>query len=358
MPRCRALLLDFYGTLVDEDTDVIEAICQEVCRNAQAASPAEVARTWSSIFRELTSVSLGTAFRLQRGLAQMSLAATVSRYHSTADPDALLEAQFSYWQRPRIQPDTQELLATTLPACLVSNIDRADLVAALAHHGLASRFAHLVTSQDARAYKPRPEMFRAALALLGLGPDEVIHVGDSLSSDVAGAQRLGIPAASVNPFRRTGTHSGARLQPTKSATSAGASPARRVSAATIGPLPVTHHPKKLSSPRPWRGSHLPAMLSGWDGQAAALVVGEILSEAVSDPAAAGRTLPGGPRKSASRGRVDPGRLARTWPGCGVIIRACVNAAWSCSAVAGPLLPGQRAPARPADPDDHRHKLSG
>ena len=46
MPRCRALLLDFYGTLVDEDTDVIEAICQEVCRNAQAASPAEVARTW------------------------------------------------------------------------------------------------------------------------------------------------------------------------------------------------------------------------------------------------------------------------------------------------------------------------
>ena len=134
MPRCRALLLDFYGTLVDEDTDVIEAICQEVCRNAQAASPAEVARTWSSIFRELTSVSLGTAFRLQRDLAQMSLAATVSRYHSAADPDALLEAQFSYWQRPRIQPDTQELLATTLPACLVSNIDRADLVAALASY--------------------------------------------------------------------------------------------------------------------------------------------------------------------------------------------------------------------------------
>ena len=202
MPRCRALLLDFYGTLVDEDTDVIEAICQEVCRNAQAASPAEVARTWSSIFRELTSVSLGTAFRLQRDLAQMSLAATVSRYHSAADPGALLEAQFSYWQRPQIQPDTQELLATTLPACLVSNIDRADLVAALAHHGLARRFAHLVTSQDARAYKPRPEMFRTALALLGLGPDEVIHVGDSLSSDVAGAQRLGIPAAWVNRSRR------------------------------------------------------------------------------------------------------------------------------------------------------------
>ena len=130
-------MLDFYGTLVDEDTVVIEAICQEVCRDAQSASPAEVARTWSSAFRELISVSHGPGFRLQRDLARMSLAATVSRYHSAADPDALLEAQFSYWQRPRIQADTQELLTTKLPACRVSNIDRADLTAALAHHGLS-----------------------------------------------------------------------------------------------------------------------------------------------------------------------------------------------------------------------------
>ncbi len=195
-------MLDFYGTLVDEDTVVIEAICQEVCRDAPSASPAEVARTWSSVFRELISVSHGPDFRLQRDLARMSLAATISRYRSAADPDVLLEAQFSYWERPPIQPDTQELLTTRFPACLVSNIDRADLAAALAHHGLAGRFAHQVTSQDARAYKPRPEMFSAALTLLGLGPDEVIHVGDSLSSDVAGALRLGIPVAWVNRSRR------------------------------------------------------------------------------------------------------------------------------------------------------------
>jgi 2-haloacid dehalogenase/putative hydrolase of the HAD superfamily len=72
----------------------------------------------------------------------------------------------------------------------VSNIDRADLDAALAHHELAGYFTHLVTSQDARAYKPRPEMFTTALGLLRLGPHEVIHVGDSLTSDVAGAAAL------------------------------------------------------------------------------------------------------------------------------------------------------------------------
>jgi 2-haloalkanoic acid dehalogenase type II len=210
MPRPRALLLDFYGTLVHEDTTVIQAICREVSRSAPAASPAEVARTWSSAFSALTAASYGPGFRPQRDLARMSLTDTLHYHHSTADPDSLLEAQFAYWQRPQIHADTQELLATMIPACVVSNIDRADLAAALAHHELTGRFTHLVTSQDARAYKPRPEMFTTALRLLGLGPHEVVHVGDSLTSDVAGAARLGIPVAWVSRQRRPAPQAGPR----------------------------------------------------------------------------------------------------------------------------------------------------
>jgi 2-haloacid dehalogenase/putative hydrolase of the HAD superfamily len=82
--------------------------------------------------------------------------------------------------------------------CLVSDIDRADLVVALAHHGLADRFTAIVTSEDARAYKPRPEPFTTALDALGLAPHEVAHVGDSLTRDVGGAASLGIPAIWVN----------------------------------------------------------------------------------------------------------------------------------------------------------------
>ena len=148
-----------------------------------------------------------------------------------------------YWQRPRIQPDTQELLATTLPACLVSNIDRADLVAALAHHGLARRFAHLVTSQDARAYKPRPEMFRTALALLGLGPDEVIH---ARRLTVQRRCRSAAPRHTRSlgqPQQAPGTHSRPDSNLRNQRPQPAGSPARRLSAATIAPLPVTHHLK-------------------------------------------------------------------------------------------------------------------
>lgn len=65
----------------------------------------------------------------------------------------------------------------------MSNIDRADLEAVLACHGLS--FAAVVTSEDVGAYKPSPQVFRRSLAMLGMRAGEVLHAGDSLSADVA-----------------------------------------------------------------------------------------------------------------------------------------------------------------------------
>lgn len=84
--------------------------------------------------------------------------------------------------------------------CLVSNTDRADIEAAIDYHGL--EFDHVVTSEDARSYKPRPELFERALDQLGVRRDAVLHAGDSLSSDVAGADNAGIPVAWVNRSAR------------------------------------------------------------------------------------------------------------------------------------------------------------
>ncbi|WP_052847954.1 HAD family hydrolase [Streptomyces avicenniae] len=197
----KALLLDFYGTLVHEAGGIIAAICDEVRRTAPraaAVTAGDVSRLWWTGFRERTGRSYGRDFRTQRDIDRAALAVAVRRYGSTADPDALVERQYAYRRRAPLHQDARELLATGVPACVVSNIDRADLDAALAHHGLGGRFVHVVTSEDARAYKPRPEMFAAALDLLGCAPEDVLHVGDSYASDVLGARAVGIPAAWVN----------------------------------------------------------------------------------------------------------------------------------------------------------------
>jgi len=53
------------------------------------------------------------------------------------------------------------------------------LQAVLNHHGITVDI--VVTSEDARAYKPRPEPFRLALQRLGLAATDVIHIGDYMA---------------------------------------------------------------------------------------------------------------------------------------------------------------------------------
>ena len=50
----------------------------------------------------------------------------------------------------------------------------------------------ILTSAGAGSRKPAPAIFEQALALAGAGPEETVHVGDSLDEDVAGARNAGI----------------------------------------------------------------------------------------------------------------------------------------------------------------------
>jgi len=62
--------------------------------------------------------------------------------------------------------------------------------------------AGVFTSEDAKSYKPRKELFEYALKYTGLSADEVVHIGDSLSSDIRGAASVGIKAIWVNRSNR------------------------------------------------------------------------------------------------------------------------------------------------------------
>ena len=64
--------------------------------------------------------------------------------------------------------------------------------------GLEPLLDAIITSAEAGARKPAPAIFEQALALAGIGepnataPGQVVHVGDSLEEDVAGARAAGI----------------------------------------------------------------------------------------------------------------------------------------------------------------------
>jgi 2-haloacid dehalogenase/putative hydrolase of the HAD superfamily len=194
--RYKALLLDFYGTLVAEDDPVITNILNAIAACSPISSDIKkIGRDWR--FQEMCKAAYGDSFKSQRTLELESLTFLLSDHKAELDPQELSNELFSYWRSPEVFDDARYFLQNnTRPVCIVSNIDTHDINAASTRAGW--NFEHLVTSEICRSYKPRPEMFLAALEKLKCNIDEVLHIGDSLSSDVVGAQELGIDTAWVN----------------------------------------------------------------------------------------------------------------------------------------------------------------
>lgn len=75
--------------------------------------------------------------------------------------------------------------------------------------GLAEHVEHLVISDEIGVQKPEPGVFDAALAPFdGVPREEVLMVGDSLTSDIAGGVRYGIATCWYNPGGRENPRGG------------------------------------------------------------------------------------------------------------------------------------------------------
>lgn len=84
-----------------------------------------------------------------------------------------------------------------LHICIVT-----DLTAQIQHRKwqkleLGRYVRYMVSSEEAGYEKPKPEIFNLALQKLGMAPNKVIMIGDSLSKDVQGAEAMGIRAYQI-----------------------------------------------------------------------------------------------------------------------------------------------------------------
>ena len=199
----RALLLDFYGTLVEEDDVVIARIVERIRASARRSiDSGEISSRWWRGFASRCSAAHGASFRSQREIELESLREVLRECESPLDAVELSEEQFEYWQHPEpIEGAAEFLRALDLPVCIVSNIETRDLESAIA--SLGWDLPNVVTSESCRSYKPRSEPFDSGLAILGVPSAGVLHVGDSIGSDVAGASARGLDCAWVNPRDRS-----------------------------------------------------------------------------------------------------------------------------------------------------------
>ncbi len=193
----KAVFVDFYGTLVHEDGAVIKKVSQEIYDTGIVEDKSQIGAYWWKEFQTAFLNSYGDNFQTQRKLEYDSLKKTIKYFKSSADAGKLSNMMFEHWIAPPIFEETKEFFERVkLPIYVVSNIDRDDILKALNYHGLKP--AGVFTSEDAKSYKPRKELFELALMATGLSGKEVVHIGDSLSSDIKGSANAGIEGIWIN----------------------------------------------------------------------------------------------------------------------------------------------------------------
>ena len=190
--RFDAVFVDFYGTLVTGDRRAVETTCQHVVKDyGLDMTAADLAIAWGKRFFLAIESSNGDDFETLFDCECRTLRQTVEPLVGPIDPVPYALMLKAYWAGPEIAEGVMEGLAEIdKPVCIVSNADTEDIEIAIGALGLP--IEHVVTSEDARSYKPDAAIFHRALDYMGVDPSRVIHVGDSLHSDVGGAAKLGI----------------------------------------------------------------------------------------------------------------------------------------------------------------------
>jgi putative hydrolase of the HAD superfamily len=109
--------------------------------------------------------------------------------HATARRVMLGALEFRAF--PDIEPALRELRAAGARLVIASNWD-CSLPDWLGPAGVLDLVDGVVSSAELGEAKPAPAVFLRALELAGAGPDDAVHVGDSLENDVEGARAAGI----------------------------------------------------------------------------------------------------------------------------------------------------------------------
>lgn len=213
----RAVAFDAYGTLFEWEFRA--ALAEFLSMHGIAADYEAVAKTFSSEAFSAVSVwaprHRGEEGKLDRKrmldgpppewvatweMWRRQFEYTFEKHHLTGDAVAGANHLREVLAHAPAYPDAfatvERIAARGLLVGLMSNADEDFLQGAVSHNRL--RFSVIQSSESLRIYKPHRAAFAGLCARLGCEPHEVLYVGDSSPTDVAGALHAGLRAAWIH----------------------------------------------------------------------------------------------------------------------------------------------------------------
>jgi 2-haloalkanoic acid dehalogenase type II len=184
---------DCYGTLIDWEGGLATAIMRAAWADGVRLERAAIIRAYMAAEREVEA----GAYRAYREVLADSARGVAARLGWRLDParvSFLAESLPAWVPFPDTNAALERLRAAGYALGILSNVDD-DLLAG-SRRQFTVEFAHLVTAQQVRAYKPaRPHFDAAQRAVDGR---RWLHAGQGYFHDMVPARSLGIPNAWIN----------------------------------------------------------------------------------------------------------------------------------------------------------------
>ena len=201
--RYEWLSFDCYGTLVDWETGISNAVAAALTPHGVSRTSAEILALFSD-----TEPKAQTAhgYREYRPVLRdvMALIGVELGIQLSESELGCLADSLPNWPVFPDAADALNALQSRYRLAIISNVDD-DLFAGSAR-ALGIDFDAVITSQQVGAYKPDLRGFNVALERMGCDKERWLHVGESLYHDIGPANRMGIASVWVNrPDRGGGT---------------------------------------------------------------------------------------------------------------------------------------------------------
>ena len=211
----RALTFDVFGTTVDWRSGVAAEARRIGGLSGVDADWERLADMWRALY-------MPSMDRVRRGelpwtnfdqLHRLSLDQVLRELGAEGFDEAARDELTQAWERLPAWPDSAPglaRLAGRFTVATLSNGNRSQQAALVRFAALP--FQRLVSAEDFRHYKPDPEVYLGAAAVLGLDPGEVMMVA-AHKGDLRAAQAAGLRAAFVERPLEKGAGGGADLLP-------------------------------------------------------------------------------------------------------------------------------------------------
>ena len=188
------LTFDCYGTLIDWESGILQAVRRVLAAHGRELPPAEILEH----FARFESTIQAGAYLTYREVLSRVVDEFGRELGFVPNPRerASLPESIARWAPFADTVDALRILASRYRLAVISNVD--DDLFAFSQRRLGIGFDQVVTARQVGSYKPDARNFELALERLGRPVDAVLHVAQSLFHDIAPAKRLGFATVHVN----------------------------------------------------------------------------------------------------------------------------------------------------------------